>query len=94
MLGDSLAAATGGLIRDRDGECLDAFSCNLGVCSTTRAELKGAVVGLERAWQLEFRVVELNLNSQTNINIIKNWQDDDHQHGLLASKIEHLLTRD
>ncbi|CAI0409128.1 unnamed protein product [Linum tenue] len=94
VLGDSLAAAAGGLIRDRFGRCLDAFSCNLGVCSITSAELKGATVGLERAWQLGFRAVELNLDSQTAINIIKNWQDDDHQHGLFASKIGQLLTRD
>ncbi|CAI0380477.1 unnamed protein product [Linum tenue] len=39
-------AAAGGLLRDHLGRCLDAFTCNLGVCTITSAELKGAIEGL------------------------------------------------
>ncbi|CAN1126705.1 Putative ribonuclease H protein At1g65750 [Linum perenne] len=39
-------AAAGGLIRDHQGRCLAAFAMNLGKCSITRAELRGAVAGL------------------------------------------------
>ncbi|CAI0400893.1 unnamed protein product [Linum tenue] len=53
------------------GRCEGAFTCNLGVCSITRAELKGAAEGLELAWHKGYRKVELNLDSSTTINIIK-----------------------
>ncbi|CAN1142857.1 hypothetical protein LINPERHAP2_LOCUS13296 [Linum perenne] len=42
----------GGLIRDVDGRCLATFNMKLGICSITRAELRGAVTGLQIAWEL------------------------------------------
>ncbi|CAI0430053.1 unnamed protein product, partial [Linum tenue] len=39
-------AAVGGLLRDHTGCCLAAFTSNLGMCSITRAELRGVVEGL------------------------------------------------
>ncbi|CAN0918917.1 hypothetical protein LINGRAHAP2_LOCUS31154, partial [Linum grandiflorum] len=36
-------AATGGVLRNSDRNVLRAFTSNLGVCSITRAELRGAV---------------------------------------------------
>ncbi|CAN1760750.1 hypothetical protein LINPERHAP1_LOCUS7650 [Linum perenne] len=45
----SSAAAAGGLIRTADGKCLGAFTANLGCCSITRAEMRGAVLGLQLA---------------------------------------------
>ncbi|CAL1367787.1 unnamed protein product [Linum trigynum] len=94
VLGASGMAAAGGVIRDCLGRCFDAFACNLGACSITCAELKGAVVGLERAWKLGFRKIELNLDSTTAISIIKNWKDSNHSHGLLVGKIGSLLSRE
>ncbi|CAL1409924.1 unnamed protein product [Linum trigynum] len=65
-------ASAGGLIRDHLGRCLDAFVCNLGSFTITMAELKGAEIGLLRAWEKGFRRVELRLDSSTAISIIKN----------------------
>ncbi|CAI0393266.1 unnamed protein product [Linum tenue] len=45
-------AASGGIIRDHLGRCLGGFYANLGACTITRAELKGALQGLQLAWRL------------------------------------------
>ncbi|CAL1352532.1 unnamed protein product [Linum trigynum] len=94
VLSPSGFAAAGGLIRDCLGRCCAAFACNLGNCSITAAELKGAAVGLEIAWEKGFRHVELKLDSTTAITIMKNRSDDDHRHGLLAQHISNLLNRE
>ncbi|CAN1249087.1 Putative ribonuclease H protein At1g65750 [Linum perenne] len=49
VLSESGQAAAGGLIRNSQGRCLAAFSMNLGKCSITRAELRGAVSGLQES---------------------------------------------
>ncbi|CAN1799142.1 Putative ribonuclease H protein At1g65750 [Linum perenne] len=56
-------AAAGGLIRDHQGRCLAAFTLNLGKCSITRAELRGAVSGLQLAWERGYRKIQLQLDS-------------------------------
>ncbi|CAN1122257.1 Putative ribonuclease H protein At1g65750 [Linum perenne] len=38
-------AASGGLIRNEHRYCIAAFSMNIGKCSITRAELRGAIAG-------------------------------------------------
>ncbi|CAN1162504.1 Putative ribonuclease H protein At1g65750 [Linum perenne] len=48
LIGQSKAAA-GGLLRDEDGRCIEAFACNLGKCSITRAEIRGALEGIREA---------------------------------------------
>ncbi|CAN1141722.1 hypothetical protein LINPERHAP2_LOCUS12661 [Linum perenne] len=48
-------ATAGGLIRDHEGRCLLAFTMNLGGCSITRAEMRGAIEGLTRAWNIGVR---------------------------------------
>ncbi|CAN1135777.1 Putative ribonuclease H protein At1g65750 [Linum perenne] len=60
---ESGQAAAGGLIRDYQGHCLAAFSENLGICSITRAELRGVVSGLQLAWDRGYRKVQLQIDS-------------------------------
>ena len=43
-------AAAGGILRDSRDRTLVAFATNLGSRSITRAELRGALFGLEIAW--------------------------------------------
>ncbi|CAI0461020.1 unnamed protein product, partial [Linum tenue] len=74
ILSPSGSAAAGGLIRDCLGRCLVAFAGNLGTCSITAAELKGAVVGLQMAWDRGHRKVQLKLDSATAVAIIKTAQ--------------------
>ncbi|CAN1130920.1 Putative ribonuclease H protein At1g65750 [Linum perenne] len=59
VISESGQAVAGGLIRDYQGHYLAAFSENLGICSITRAELRGAVSGLQLAWDRGYRKVQL-----------------------------------
>ncbi|CAL1407399.1 unnamed protein product [Linum trigynum] len=94
VLSPSGKAAAGGLIRDCLGRCSAAFANNLGNCSITAAELKGAVAGLQMAWDKGYRKVHLNLDSSTAMSIIRNCSDDDHRHGLLVQHVCNVLNRD
>ncbi|CAL1413103.1 unnamed protein product [Linum trigynum] len=93
VLSPSGGAAAGGLIRDSMGRCRAAYVCNLGHCSITAAELKGAAEGLRLAWDRGFRKVELKIDSTTAIAVMKNCKDDSHRHGLLAQQVRVLLDR-
>ncbi|CAL1377016.1 unnamed protein product [Linum trigynum] len=59
------STAAGGALRDGQGRLLGSYSMNLGKCSTTRAELWGAIQGLQMTWDLGHRKVELQLDSMT-----------------------------
>ncbi|CAL1393124.1 unnamed protein product [Linum trigynum] len=87
-------AAAGGLLRDSFGRCLGAFACNLGMSSITRAKLKGAEIGIEMAWNLGYRNLEVNLDSTTTLQINENQRNDDHMSGLITRQIGMLLDRD
>ncbi|CAN1121084.1 Putative ribonuclease H protein At1g65750 [Linum perenne] len=63
-------AAAGGLFRDADGRCLAAFSMNLGICSITRAELRGAMTGLQIAWDRGFRRIIVQLDSRVAVQLL------------------------
>ncbi|CAI0470655.1 unnamed protein product [Linum tenue] len=91
VLSPSGKAAAGGLLRDHLGRCKEAFVCNLGTCSITSAELKGAVTGLKIARERGYRRVHLNLDSATAISIIMNNTEDDHRHGIIAKEFNFLL---
>ncbi|CAN1154516.1 hypothetical protein LINPERHAP2_LOCUS20052 [Linum perenne] len=52
-------AAAGGLARDSEGRCKFAYTMNLSSCFITRAEIRGAVEGMRRAWEVGFRKVAL-----------------------------------
>ncbi|CAI0454456.1 unnamed protein product [Linum tenue] len=93
MITDGFAAA-GGLIRDFLGRCCTAFASNVGKCSIAAAELKGAIVGLQLAWEKGYRKVQLKMDSTITIAIIWDRSDDDHRHGLLEKQVNHLLERD
>ncbi|CAN1301576.1 Putative ribonuclease H protein At1g65750 [Linum perenne] len=45
---------------------------NLGWCTVTRAELRGAITGLELAWSYGFRKIILQLDSRTAVAILTN----------------------
>ncbi|CAI0418689.1 unnamed protein product [Linum tenue] len=91
VLAQTGAAAAGGLLRDHLGHCVEAFTCNLGRCSITAAELKGAVEGLKIAWNRGYRKVHLKMDSTTAIEIIRNRENEDHRHGSIASQFRQLL---
>ncbi|CAN1175302.1 Putative ribonuclease H protein At1g65750 [Linum perenne] len=53
---------------------------NLGLCSITRAELRGAVEGLKRAWEAGYRRIMLRLDSRAAISLLTADRDTSHQH--------------
>ncbi|CAN1179262.1 Putative ribonuclease H protein At1g65750 [Linum perenne] len=74
------SAAAGGILRCTDGQCLNAFSLNLGRCFVTRAELRGAIHGLELAWSNGIRSVELQMDSKASIDLLLATGEPLHQH--------------
>ncbi|CAN1169907.1 Putative ribonuclease H protein At1g65750 [Linum perenne] len=87
-------AAAGGLLRDANGRCFHAFTMNLGVCSITRAELRGAIRGLEIAWDNGFRHVELQIDSMAVVALLNSQAATDHQHGMEIIQFRELRDRD
>ncbi|CAN0908397.1 Putative ribonuclease H protein At1g65750 [Linum grandiflorum] len=87
-------AAAGGLIRDSQGHCLAAFAANLGICTITRAEIRGATFGLKMAWDLGFRDVQLQLDSATAISAITSTDSSDLRHRSCIDEARELLSRD
>ncbi|CAN1194204.1 hypothetical protein LINPERHAP2_LOCUS42433 [Linum perenne] len=55
---------------DVDGRCLAAFSMNLGICSITRAELRGVMTGLQIAWDRGFRRIIVQLDSRVAVQLL------------------------
>ncbi|CAN1832077.1 Putative ribonuclease H protein At1g65750 [Linum perenne] len=93
VLSESGQAAAGGLIRNSQGRCLAAFSMNLGNCSITRAELRGAVSGLQLAWERGYRKIQLQLDSQCAVQLLQAEGLDDHAHAATIFKATELLQR-
>ncbi|CAN1311977.1 Putative ribonuclease H protein At1g65750 [Linum perenne] len=86
--------AAGGLLRDFDGRCIMAYSMNLGNCSITRAEMRGAVEGLRRAWELGYRRILLRMDSLAAISLLTGAGEPTHQHGLETVLFQELCGRD
>ncbi|CAN1147316.1 Putative ribonuclease H protein At1g65750 [Linum perenne] len=87
-------AMAGGVIRSAGGRCLTAFSMNLGNCSITRAEMRGAIEGLKRAWCAGHRRVVLRLDSLTAISILTSSDTRIHQHSMEKLEFQKLIRRD
>jgi ribonuclease HI len=64
-------AGCGGLVRGSEGEWLGGFPKFVGSCSACIAELWGVLEGLRCIWNLGFHWVELHIDSQVVINMIK-----------------------
>ncbi|CAN1762608.1 Putative ribonuclease H protein At1g65750, partial [Linum perenne] len=87
-------AAAGGLLRDHTGKCLFAYSMNLGSCSITRAEMRGAIEGLRRAWEAGHRKVILRMDSTAAISLLSREEEFTHQHGMEAIQFQDLCQKD
>ncbi|CAI0433284.1 unnamed protein product [Linum tenue] len=93
VLQDSGHAAAGGLIRDHTGCCVAAFTSNLGICSITRAELRGAVEELQLAWDRGYRRVRVELDSKCAIQLLHSLSND-HHHAAITDRFQELCSRD
>ncbi|CAN1820523.1 Putative ribonuclease H protein At1g65750 [Linum perenne] len=86
-------AAAGGIIRTHEGRSLVAFTMNLGNCTVTRAELRGAITGMELAWSYGFRKIELQLDSKAAIAILTRREDPVHQYATEVLAFRELYNR-
>ncbi|CAN1798870.1 Putative ribonuclease H protein At1g65750, partial [Linum perenne] len=87
-------AAAGGLIRDHEGRALVAFTMNLGCCTVTQAELKGAITGLNLAWSHGFCRVELQIDSKAVVSVLTCPEIPTHQHAIEVLEFKELCRRD
>ncbi|CAN1809758.1 Putative ribonuclease H protein At1g65750 [Linum perenne] len=87
-------ASAGGIIRSSDGRGVVAFTMNLGQCSITRAEIRGALAGLDLAWEYGFRRVELQIDSQVAITLLTSQAEPEHQQAAEVLHFRNLYKRD
>ncbi|CAN1185483.1 Putative ribonuclease H protein At1g65750, partial [Linum perenne] len=88
-------ATAGGLLRDSSGNCLQAFTVNLGRCSITRAEICGALEGVRRAWDAGYRKIEVQMDSKMVMSILLNSEPgSSHQYTLEVLEFQEWLQRD
>ncbi|CAN0925121.1 BAG family molecular chaperone regulator 2, partial [Linum grandiflorum] len=85
----TVQATTGGLFAKADGRCLAVYLMNLGICSITRAELRVVVQGLQMDWELGYRKIQAQLDSQAAIQLVLAEGEITHQHSFEV-KVEHV----
>ncbi|CAN1183511.1 Putative ribonuclease H protein At1g65750 [Linum perenne] len=86
-------ATAGGLLRDADGRCSLAYTMNLRNCSITRAEMRGALRGLELAWDAGYRKLIVRLDSMAAVQLLTNSREPNHQHGMETLRFRELISR-
>ncbi|CAN0863350.1 Putative ribonuclease H protein At1g65750 [Linum grandiflorum] len=90
---DEGLAAAGGVIRTNTGRFVKAFTSNLRSCSITRAEMQAIVNGLQLAWNLGIRRIQVQSDSMTAISILAKDSELRHQHATLVIQFKELCSR-
>ncbi|CAN0861950.1 Putative ribonuclease H protein At1g65750 [Linum grandiflorum] len=62
-------------------------------CSITRAELRAIVDGLELAWTLGIRRIQVQSDSMAAITILSKVSELEHQHATLVLQFKELCSR-
>ncbi|CAJ2650297.1 unnamed protein product [Trifolium pratense] len=91
---DRQVAGCGGVLRGCQGEWLGSFAKWVGLCSAFIAELWGVVEGLRYAHQLGFRKVELNIDSEAVVRVLKDGTSNSMAGNSLLKHIRNLLAMD
>ncbi|CAN0876636.1 Putative ribonuclease H protein At1g65750, partial [Linum grandiflorum] len=86
-------ADVGGVIRTDTGRFVKAFAANLGSCSITRTEMRAIVNGLQLAWTLGIRRIQVQSDSMAAIAILTKVSELDHQHTALVLRFKELCNR-
>ncbi|CAN1185703.1 Putative ribonuclease H protein At1g65750 [Linum perenne] len=87
-------ATAGCMLRNTEGRCLFAFTMNIGACSITRAEMRGAIEGLHRVWEAGYRRVVLKMDSRAAIDLLSNGDTSTNQHVMETMQFQELMGRD
>ncbi|CAN1796987.1 Putative ribonuclease H protein At1g65750 [Linum perenne] len=87
-------AVAGGLVRDAEGRCLLAFTMNIGICSITRAEMRGAIEGLHRAWDAGFRRVLLRMDSRVAMSLLAEGDTVNNHHAMESLRFQSMMGKE
>ncbi|CAI0559343.1 unnamed protein product, partial [Linum tenue] len=87
------STAAGGVIRDEEGLLLRAFTMNLGGGSITKAEIAGITDGLQIAWDLGLKKVQVQTDSKIAMQLLHEATSSNPHHCLIAAA-RRLLARD
>lgn len=64
-------AATGGVVRDSDGNFILGYASDIGEATTTVAELQAILMGLKLVWRRGFTKVTMETDSLTSVCLIQ-----------------------
>ncbi|CAN1153073.1 Putative ribonuclease H protein At1g65750, partial [Linum perenne] len=67
---------------------------NLSVCSITRSKHRGALAGLNLAWEYDFRQILLQMDSATAITLFGESKTFIHKHSLEVIQFIEFMARD
>ena len=87
-------AACGGLLRNRDGTFLQGFVAKLHEGDALYAELWACILGLELAWDMGHRRVEVESDSKHAVELLKRAVREEHQEFETIIAAKHLIDRD
>jgi ribonuclease HI len=88
---DGNVAGCGGILRNNAGEWRGGFAKHLGKCSAYVAELWGVLEGLQYAWQLGYRKLEINVDSIVVVQVLKKGGTCSAMGLALVKKIKRLI---
>ncbi|CAN1799960.1 Putative ribonuclease H protein At1g65750 [Linum perenne] len=86
-------AAGGGVLRNSQGYKLAAFAANFGRCTIMRAELRATALGMEYAWNIGARKVNIQLDSLAAIAAIQGEPDSDGRYSQTLHHIQRMCRR-
>ncbi|PKI41804.1 hypothetical protein CRG98_037804 [Punica granatum] len=92
--GNSGLAGAGGVIRGEDGQWIEGFAHNVGFATSVIAELWGALIGLQYAWDLGLWRIVLEVDSEVVKLMITRPSPTAASTKLLVEDIRELLIRD
>jgi ribonuclease HI len=87
-------AGCGGVVRGSHGEWLGGFAKGIGLCSAFVAELWGVYEGLKLVYRLGFKNVELEVDSEAVVGVIKSGCTMSYGGSTLLKRIWQLLEKD
>ncbi|GAU34393.1 hypothetical protein TSUD_217330 [Trifolium subterraneum] len=87
-------AGCGGFIRGSQGEWLGGFAKCVGLCSAFVAELWGVYEGLQHVYSMGFKKVELHIDSETVVHVLKKGNSTSSLGCSLLKQIWQLLEMD
>ena len=88
------SAACGGLLRNMNGDFLGGFVAKLDEADELSAELWACMLGLELAWDLGYRRVQLDSDSKVAVGLLENEINESHHDFELVMATKRLMDRD